>query len=79
MWYISKTADCRAKWIIGRRAKGKLWHFDIFLTHKTILQLEISKCYFHDFSHKKFSLEPSRLYDNIGYHGKSKCLLEYCK
>ncbi len=22
---------------------------------------------------------PSKLYDNIGYHGKSKCLLEYEK
>ena len=31
MWNVSKTADCRAKWIIDSRAKGKWWHFDIFL------------------------------------------------
>ena len=31
MWNISKTADCRAKRIIDRRANGKLWHFEIFL------------------------------------------------
>ena len=25
-----------------------------------------------------FHCSPSKLYDNIGYHGKPKCLLEYC-
>ncbi len=38
------------------------------------MQLKISKCYF---SHN-FHWSPSILYENIGYHGKSKCLLEYC-
>ena len=38
------------------------------------IQLEIPKCYF---SHN-FHWRPSKLSDNIGYHGKSKCLLEYC-
>ena len=36
-------------------------------------QLEISKCYF---SHN-FHWNPCKLYEDIGYHGKSKCLLEY--
>ncbi len=37
------------------------------------MQLGILKCYFsHDFNWSPFTL-----YDNIGYHGKSKCLLEY--
>ena len=31
MWNISKTADCKTKRIIDRRAQGKLWHFDFFL------------------------------------------------
>ncbi len=35
MWNISKTADCRAKWIIDHRAKGKLWHFEILLNTGT--------------------------------------------
>ncbi len=26
----------------------------------------------------QFSLDPSKLYDNIGYQDKSKCVLEYC-
>ena len=26
----------------------------------------------------QFHWTPSKLYENIGYHGKSKCLLEYC-
>ena len=38
------------------------------------MQLEFSKCYF---SHN-FHWSPSKLYDNIAYHSKSKCLLEYC-
>ncbi len=32
IWNISKTVDYKAKRIIDRRAKGKLWHFDILLT-----------------------------------------------
>ncbi len=39
------------------------------------MQLEISKCYF---PHNLY-LSPSKRYENIGHHGKSKCLLEYCK
>ncbi len=31
MWNISKTADRRTKRIIDRRAKRKLWHFEICL------------------------------------------------
>ena len=42
----------------------KLWHFEIFLKQDN-MQLE-------------FSISPSKLCDNIGYHGESKCLLEYC-
>ncbi len=39
---------------------------NFFLTQDH-MQLEISKCYFsHNF--------PSKLYDNVGYHGKSKYL-----
>ncbi len=40
------------------------------------MQLGFPMCYF---SHNiiKFHWSPSKLYDNIGYHGKSKCLLEY--
>ena len=38
------------------------------------MELEISKC---DFSYN-FHWSPSKLYENIDYHGKSKCLLEYC-
>ena len=38
------------------------------------MQLEISKCYF---SHN-FHWSPPKLYENIGYTGKYKCLLEYC-
>ncbi len=38
------------------------------------MHLEILKGYF---SHN-FHWRPSKLYDNIGYHDKSKCLLEYC-
>ncbi len=45
----------------------------IFLTQEHSMQLEFSKCYF---SHN-FRWSPSKLYDNIGYHGKSKCLFEY--
>ena len=37
------------------------------------MQLEFSKYYF---SHN-FHCSPSKLYANIAYHGKSKCLLEY--
>ncbi len=73
IWNISKTDDCRAKRIIDRKAKGKLWYFEIFLTHDH-MQVEISKCYF---SHN-FHWSPSKLHDNIGYHEKSKCHLEYC-
>ncbi len=38
------------------------------------MQLEFSTCYF---SHN-FYWSPYKLYNNIAYHGKSKCLLEYC-
>ncbi len=38
------------------------------------MQREFSKYYF---SHN-FHWRPSKLYDNIGSHGKSKYLLEYC-
>ncbi len=31
LWNISKTGDCRAKLIIDRRAKEKLYHFEMFL------------------------------------------------
>ena len=49
MWNISKTTDCRAKRILDRRAKEKLWHFEFFLTQDH-MQLEISRCYFsHNF------------------------------
>ncbi len=73
MWNISKAADRRAKRIIDRRAKQKLWHFEIS-NKEPYMQLEISKCYF---SHN-FHWSPSKLFDNIGYNDKSKCLLEYC-
>ncbi len=52
-----------------RRAKRELWHVEIFLNTGPYAELEISKC---------FHWSPSKLYDNIGYHDKSKCLLEYC-
>ena len=49
MWNISKTADCRAKQILDRRANRKLWHMTFFLTQDH-MQLEISRCYFsHNF------------------------------
>ncbi len=38
------------------------------------MHLEISLRYFS----YNFHWSPSKLYENIGYHGKSKCLLEYC-
>ena len=38
------------------------------------MQLEVSKC---SFSHN-FRWSQSKLYKNIGYHGKSKYLLEHC-
>ncbi len=38
------------------------------------MQLEISKCYF---SHN-FHWSPPKLYENIGYTGNYKSLLEYC-
>ncbi len=38
------------------------------------MQLEISKCYFS----YNFQWSASKLYENIGYQDKSKCLLEYC-
>ncbi len=31
LWNISKTVNSRAKWIKDCRAKGELWHFEIFL------------------------------------------------
>ncbi len=66
---ISKTADCRAKRILDRRAKGKLWHFDFFINTGPYAAGN-----FKVLCLPKFSLEPSKLYDNIGYHDKSKCL-----
>ncbi len=53
---------------IGQQLQN-LWHFEI------LLLLQFSKCYF---SHN-FHWTPPKLYDNIVYHGKSKCLLEYEK
>ena len=44
-----------------------------FLT-QVHMQLEFSKRYF---SHN-FHWSPPKLCDNISYHGKLKCLLEYC-
>ncbi len=38
------------------------------------MQLKISKCYFSHNMH----WSTSKLYENIGYYRKSKCLLEYC-
>ena len=38
------------------------------------MQLEFSKCYFWH----NFHWSPAKLYDDIAYHGKSNCLLEYC-
>ncbi len=51
----------------------KIWHFEFFLTQDH-MPLEISKCYFS----KNFHWSPPKLYENICYHAKSKCLLEYC-
>ena len=75
MWNISKTADCGAKRILDRRAKGKLWHFEIFLNTGPYMYAAGN---FKVLFLPQFSLESSRLYDNIGYHDKSKCVLEYC-
>ena len=52
----------------------KLWHFEFFLNTRPYMLLKISECHF---SHN-FHWSQSNLYENIGYHGKSKCLLEYC-
>ncbi len=71
IWNILKSADRREKRIIDHRAKRKLWHFEI--NTGPYMQLEMSKSYF---SHK-FHWRPSKLFDNIGYHDKSKCRLEY--
>ncbi len=38
------------------------------------MRLELSKCYFS----YNFHWSPAKLCENIGYHGESKCLLEYC-
>ncbi len=54
--------------------KKKYGILNIFLYPQFHMQLEISKCYF---SHN-FHYSPSKLFENIVYHGKSKCLLEYC-
>ncbi len=51
----------------------KIWHFQAFLTQDH-MQLEFS---IFNFSHI-FHWSQSKLCDNIGYHGKSECLLEYC-
>ena len=51
----------------------KLRYFEILIRHDD-MELEISKCYF---SHM-FHWSPFKFYENIAYHGKSKCLLEYC-
>ncbi len=49
----------------------KLWHFEIFLNTGPYAAGIVN------FSHN-FHWSPSKLCDNIGYHGKSECLLEYC-
>ncbi len=54
------------------QAFGILAFWFFFLTQDHI-HVEISKYYF---SHN-FHWIPSKFYENIGYHGKSKCLLEY--
>ncbi len=69
MWNISKTADRNGLYIVERSE-----NYGILRLPFDHMQLEISKCYF---SHN-FHCSPSKLYDNIGYHDKSKCLLEYC-
>ena len=50
----------------------RLWHLKYSLS-RTICCFKFSRCYF---SHN-FHWTPSKLYDNIGQHGKSECLLEY--
>ncbi len=59
--------------ICQKKKMKKIWHFEISLPQDH-LQLKFSKCHF---SHN-FHWRSSTLYDNIGYHGKSNCLLEYC-
>ncbi len=72
MWNISKTAVCRTKRSLDGRAKGKLWHFDFFLNTGPYAAGNFKvPCL------PQFSLEPSKLYGNMRYHGKSKCPLEY--
>ncbi len=74
MWiYISKMADRRAKRTLDSRVKGKLWHFENFLNPGPYAAGNFKVLFL-----PQFSLKPSKLYDNIGYHDKSKCLLEYC-
>ena len=61
-------------WVICQKLK-ELWHFEI-LFYQGAYAAGISKCHF---SHN-FHCNPSKLYDKKdGYHGKSKCLLQYCK
>ncbi len=55
------------------KTEKKYGILNFFLT-KNYMELEFSQCYF---SHN-FHWSLSKLYDNIGYHSKSKCLLEYC-
>ncbi len=74
IWNILKTADRRPKRIIDHRAKQKLWHFEIFLNTGPYAAGNFKVQFL-----PQFSLEPIQTlidYDNIGDHGKSKCLLE---
>ena len=54
------------------KMKKKYGILTFFLTQDH-MQLEISKCYFPN----NFHWNPSKIYENIGFHGKSECLLEY--
>ncbi len=59
--------------LFGHLIKIKeLWHFDFFLNTGPYAAGNC-KCYF---SHN-FHWSPSKLYENIGYLGKSKCLYEW--
>ncbi len=68
--YLINRAIQATFWAICQKLQ-KLWHFEISLTQDH-MQLEITKCYF---SHN-FHWSPSKLYENIGYHGKSVRILE---
>ncbi len=81
LWHF-EMADCRVKWMIDRRAKGKLWHFEILINTGPYAAGNFKVLFLPQFSlepvYTLYHWSPSTLYDNIGYHDKSKCLLEYC-